>query len=157
MADGADDSSLQIVQESLLNEGCIVEIISPKLGFVMSKNDEQIAVDKSFLTAESVLYDAEYVPGGTNSIATLEAEADAVHFLNQAFKHCKPIAANAEALQVLESTYFYKKLPSKFTEETVLMEGVVISNDAPSLAKHFMEAIAQHRFWEREKSRKVPA
>ena len=157
LADGVDENSVEIVRESLLNEGCIVEIIAPKLGFVMSKNDEQIAVDKSFLTAASVLYDAVYVPGGTNSVATLEAEADAVHFLNQAFKHCKPIAADAEALQVLESTYFYKKLPEKFTEEIILMEGVVVSKDAATLAKYFMEAIAQHRFWEREKSRKVPA
>ncbi|CAN5229467.1 hypothetical protein BH11BAC6_BH11BAC6_16650 [soil metagenome] len=37
------------------------------------------------------------------------------------------------------------------------MEGVVIGNNADKLAKQFIKAIAQHRFWEREKPRKVPA
>ncbi len=37
------------------------------------------------------------------------------------------------------------------------MEGLVISNDINALSKQFLSAIAQHRFWEREKPRKVPA
>jgi|GEM_PF-3963451 len=36
-------------------------------------------------------------------------------------------------------------------------EGVVISDDADMVAAQFISAIAQHRFWEREKPRKVPA
>ena len=114
-------------------------------------------VYKSFLTTASVLYDAVYVPGGTNSIATLEADPDAVHFLNEAFKHCKPIAADTMALQVLRATYFGRKLPEDESEETAMMEGIVINSDINTLAKRFIAAIAQHRFWEREKPRKVPA
>jgi catalase len=103
------------------------------------------------------LYDAVYVPGGTNSVATLEAEADAIHFLNEAFKHCKAIAADKQALQVLKATYFGRKLPEDNSDETAMMEGVIISNDINTLSNQFIAAIAQHRFWEREKPRKVPA
>jgi catalase len=98
-----------------------------------------------------------YVPGGTNSVAALEAAPDAVHFLNEAFKHCKAIAADADALQVLKATYFGRKLPADNSDETILAEGIIISDDTTQLAAQFIKAIAQHRFWEREKPRKVPA
>ena len=156
-ADGVDEKSLQTVKNALENAGAVVEVIAPRLGYVISENDAQIPVDHSFLTAASVLYDAVYVPGGTNSVATVEAEADAIHFLNEAFKHCKAIAADVQALQVLEATYFSKKLPADFSDENVLMEGIIVSDDAGVLADQFIMAIAQHRFWEREKPRKIPA
>lgn len=156
-ADGVDGKSLSKVKDALVAQGAIVHIIAPKLGTILSQEDQQINVDESFLTAASVLYDAVYLPGGTNSSATLEAEANAVHFLNEAFKHCKAIAADATAIQVLEATYFYKKLPDEYSEETVLREGIMVSEDFSSLVKLFIRMIAQHRFWDREVPRKIPA
>jgi catalase len=157
VADGVTVDSLMTVRDALINAGAAVELIAPRQGYVTGADDTQIAVDKSFLTTSSVLYDAVYVPGGTNSVATLEAHPDAVHFLNEAFRHCKAIAADTQALQVLDATYFRKKLPADFSDESVLMEGVVVSNDPAKLSKQFINAIAQHRFWEREVPRKVPA
>jgi catalase len=156
-ADGVDGTSLNTVKKTLLAEGAEVDVIAPRQNYVISESDEQIPVDQSFSTTASVLYDAVYVPGGINSVATLEADPDAIHFLNQAFKHCKAIAADAQALQVLQATYFLKKLPEDYSNDTVLTEGIIISDDAGNLAKQFIKAIAQHRFWEREKPRKVPA
>ncbi len=156
-ADGVNETSLTTVKEALVAEGAVVEVIAPRQGYVISEGDVQIAVDKSFLTGASVFYDAVYVPGGANSVATLEAEADAVHFLNEAFKHCKAIAADEDALQVLEATYFFKKLPEDYSNETVMREGIIISNNVDKLTKQFIAAISQHRFWDREKPRKVPA
>ena len=156
-ADGVDGDSLNTVKQALLDAGAIPEVISVRQNYVLTEDDTEIPVDKSFLTAASVFYDAVYVPGGVNSVATLEACADAVHFLNEAFKHCKAIAADAAAMQVLEATYFRRRIPESFDEETVLREGVVVGDDASGLAELFIKAIAMHRFWEREKGRKVPA
>ncbi|WP_442592254.1 catalase [Pedobacter sp. AW31-3R] len=156
-ADGVNGSSLKHVKSALEAEGAIVEVIAPRLGGIIAEDNSMLAVDQSFLTAASVLFDAVYVPGGTNSVATIEAEANAVHFLNEAFKHCKAIAADGEAMQVLEATYFSRKLPADFKEETVLREGIVVTEDSKKLAKLFIKAIAQHRFWNRENPRKVPA
>ena len=156
-ADGVDANELNTVKNALMNEGAMVEIIAPRLGTINAGDGSEIAVDKSLMTVSSVLYDAVYVPGGTNSVATIEGEPDAIHFLEQAFKHCKAIAASSNALQVLQSTHFAKKLPEDSSNETVMREGVVIGNDSNTLATQFISAIAQHRFWEREKPRKIPA
>lgn len=157
-ADGVDDVSLNTVKTDLEGSGAIVEIIAPRQGFLRSENGVEIVVDHSLLTAASVLYDAVYVPGGTNSAAMIEGEPAAIHFLNEAFKHCKAIAVDAAARQVLGATYFAHKLPKEDNSpEAVMREGIVVEGDAAILAKHFKAAIAQHRFWEREKPRQVPA
>ena len=156
-ADGVDDVSLNAVRAELEAEGAVVDIIAPRQGFLHSANAIEIAVHHSLLTAASVLYDAVYVPGGINSAATLEGEPDAIHFLNEAFKHCKAIAVDAGARQVLDATYFAHKLPVNSEPDTVAREGIIIEADHTRLAEQFKVAIAQHRFWEREKPRKVPA
>lgn len=156
-ADGVDAASLNAAKSALEAEGAIVEIIAPHLGEIVAADNSLIPVQKSLLTAASVFYDALYVPSGPTSSGTLEADADAVHFLNEAYRHCKAIAAHADARQVLEATYFAKKLPEDDSEESALMEGVVVQEDVKKLSEIFIRAIAQHRFWEREKPRRVPA
>ena len=42
-------------------------------------------------------------------MASLAAESDAIHFLDEAYKHSEAIAAGESASQVLKSIYFYKK------------------------------------------------
>ena len=157
VADGVNEKSLLQMKAALEAEGASVELVAPKLCTLKSDNDTDFPIMKSFLTTASVLYDAVYVPGGTNSVATLAAEPDALHFLNEAFKHCKAIAADMDALQVLEETYFAKKIPKEFTEETVMMTGVAVSDDTAKLSGLFIKAVQQHRIWEREKPDKVPA
>ena len=152
-ADGVNAQSLTTVKNAVLAEKAVVEIIAPHQGNIKAMDGKAIAVDQSFLTAASVCYDAVYVPGGKNSIAALKAEPDALHFLNEAFKHCKAIAADAEGMQVLQATNFSNKLPAKDDQDG----GVITGSDLKKLAGGFIKAIAQHRFWEREKVRKVPA
>mgnify|MGYP002344605961 FL=1 len=156
-ADGVDAKSFQAVADAIRAEGGIVDVIAPKLGQVTGTDKKKIPVEESFLTGASVLYDAIYIPGGKDSVATLQSNADAVHFLNEAFKHCKAIAADVEASPVLEATYFFSKVYQELSAETVLDDGIIVDEDPKSLVDKFIKAIAQHRFWEREKSRRVPA
>lgn len=156
-ADGVDGTSVNTMIAALNKAGAVAEIIAPRLGSIFSEGGEAIKVDKSFLTTASVFYDAVYIPGGKNSVATIEAEPDAIHFVNQAFKHCKVIAADAGADQVLAATYFYRKLAGSDDTGKASEKGVIVNKDASLLGGEFIEAISKHRFWEREKSRKVPA
>jgi catalase len=155
-ANGVDEDSLLPVKEMLEAEGAMTEIVAPKLGVIVGEADTEFTVPQSFFTTASVLYDAVYVPGGI-SAATLAGEPDAIHFLNEAYKHCKAIAADVSAMPLLQETYFYKKLPEDHSKETALKEGIIIHDDINELAKRFVAAIAQHRFWDREKPKKVPA
>ena len=106
-ADGVNSTSLNTAKKALVAEGATAEVIAPHQGNIAAENDEQVAVDQSFLTAASVLYDAVYVPGGAGSISTLQGEPDAIHFLNEAYRHCKAIAADSDALPLLDGRHLF--------------------------------------------------
>lgn len=155
-ADGVNDNSITAMKDALASQGVLCDVIAPRIGFISGVDNGNFEVPKSFLTTASIFYDAVYVPGGLNSVATLEADPDAIHFLNEAYKHCKPIAADNDARQVLNATYFWKKLPEDNDAETVLKDGVVIGA-GDSVSDLFIQAMTKHRFWDREKARKIPA
>ncbi|WP_276485532.1 catalase HPII [Paraflavitalea pollutisoli] len=157
-ADGVDAAALTTVKNALLSKGAVPEVIAPRLGSIVAADKTAIPVDRSLLTVASVLYDAVYVPGGTNSVATIADEPDAVHFLNEAYRHCKAIAFDASATNVLDQTYFGKKVQKGMPGEDFKLDaGVVIQANPKKLAEQFITAIGQHRFWEREQSKEVPA
>ncbi|MES2630255.1 MAG: catalase HPII, partial [Bacteroidota bacterium] len=129
------------------------ELISLKLGNINGTDKKGIPVDQSFLTAASVCYDAVYVPDGEDSAKALANEPDAVHFLDQAFKHCKAIAFHADASKLLAATGFAGHVvKGKSTDK-----GLILAQDFGGLRDGFVAAIANHRVWEREKAGKIPA
>lgn len=146
-ADGVSAKSLDTLLKGLKAEGATPEIIAPHGGQIQTDQGTAVPVDKSLLTTASVFYDAVYIPGGGASVKALCTEADAVHFLDQAYKHCKAIAAEHDALPLLDLTRFAGKTD----------EGVLIGKDTRKLLQSFVAAVAQHRVWDRETERKVPA
>ncbi len=151
-ADGVDAALLNNMRAALEAEGAVLEIVAPRQGIITAEDDTIIPVQQSLLTTASVLYDAVYIPGGINSVATMAGHPDALHFINEAYRHCKAIAGDEDALQVLAGTSFAARVMGKVKEE-----GVIIHADAAQLAGDFIKAIGNHRFWEREPSRRVPA
>lgn len=148
VADGVDSAGLNAMKKAIEAAGGAVEIIAPTLAAVTAENGTELSPAKSLLTTASVFYDAVYVPGGSNSVGTLAAEPDALHFLNEAFKHCKVIGGDLDAQQVIDETYFARKIEND--------EGVILGK-AKQITADFIAAVARHRVWEREKPRKVPA
>ena len=157
VADGVDEKSVQTMMDKLTAQGAVVHLVAPKLGSIISENDVELPIMRSFLTTASVLYDAVYIPAGTNSVATLAAEPDALHFIDEAFKHCKPLCFDTKAMQVMQETYCYKKLPDVFDDEYMAEAGISTGDELNKLSNYFSAAIAHHRFWNREKIDKVPA
>jgi catalase len=121
-----------------------------------------VHIDFSLLTASSVLFDAVYVPGGEQSVELLKVEGKALHFIQEAYKHCKAIAATGVGIELLRASYLGREiLPASNTGGNQLEtdEGVIIGRDArvDDVAAEFIKAIAQHRHWSREMKDEVPA
>jgi catalase len=112
-----------------------------------------VHAEKTFLTASSVLYDALAVAGG-ESAAELARIPDALRFLREAFRHAKPIGATNEGIDVLEAA----ALPGVETAAEDHGEGVVASvgvvtqraEDLSSFGEAFVEAVREHRHFDRE-------
>jgi catalase len=152
VADGVDEASLKNLTNKLMAEGAMVKLVAPRLSPVKGSKGGSFSPDRTFFNAASVLFDAVYIPGGAQSVAALREEPDAIHFVNEAFRHCKAIGADKEAMSFLEDTYIPQKLGNDMNKD--LSASGVISNGN---IKNFRDAVAQHRFWEREMMAKVPA
>ncbi|RZK39176.1 MAG: catalase [Pedobacter sp.] len=149
IADGVSAASVEGMKKALLAAGAVVELIGTRQGDINTDKKTGLTVDESLLTSSSVFYDAIFVPSGEKSVASLSAEPDALHFLNEAYRHCKAIAFDAGAEGVIERTYF--GLQDKSADA-----GLVFGKDK-NLADAFIKAISGHRVWDREKKRMVPA
>ena len=118
-------------------------------------------VDHSLRTVASVLFDAVYVGGGQGA-AALVANADALHFVDEAYRHCKAVAATGAGVDVLRASYLGAKGAIDASDDADAVsnkDGVVTGGDrqAARVASAFVSAIAQHRFWARESEDRVPA
>ena len=58
LADGVNETSVSLMKKMLEAKGAVVELVATKLGTVMAENKVELAIPKSLLTTDSVLYDA---------------------------------------------------------------------------------------------------
>ncbi len=78
------------------------------------------------------------------NVKTLSSNTDALHFLAESFKHCKPIACEGSAKVFLQQALAGVKLPAPGVRTNGNLED-------------FVKDIKHHRFWEREVTPIVPA
>nr|MBA3901636.1 DJ-1/PfpI family protein [Bacteroidota bacterium] len=161
LEDGFNHKELMEIQEFLKSEGAKSEIISKMFGMRKSADGKEVKPDKIHLTTASIMYDGLYIPGGKH-IDALRKQGDVIHFINEAFKHCKPIGASGEAVELLGMSQMAGvKIASKEEGNKVKTDvGVVTLTDASNLVdfkEEFKKAIAQHRHWMREEKEMVPA
>lgn len=163
VGDGFDDASLSGMTKALKTAGAQVKIVAPKLGGLTGVNGGAVTADQSLLTTSSVMFDAVYVPGGPSSVAALKQDAKALHFVNEAYTHCKTIAASGEGIDLLRASYLGARLVGEGNGKgrpTVANEGVITAghnSEARTITNAFIKAIAQHRHWNRSMADRVPA
>jgi catalase len=159
-AEGANDKELMRVKKALEDAGGHVKIISKSLSPLKSESGKDIPVDMTFLTAASVMFDAVIAASGPEDFKAINAIGDAVHFINEAFKHCKPIGALGEGVDLLAASDISgAKVAAAGTEDRVVSDkGVVTARrHSGSFDKSFIDAVAMHRHWVREPGDEVPA
>ncbi|HET6245682.1 MAG TPA: catalase [Bacteroidia bacterium] len=157
--DGFDYKSLKEVKEFLMKEGATIEIVSETFGEKKSMDGQMIDTDKSHLTTASIMYDAVLIPAGQECLENLQKQGDAIHFINEAFKHCKPIGAISEGVGLLKKS----DIPDMYINSNNVVNtqmGIISMNGSGNyelFKSEFKTAIAQHRHWSREQMEMVPA
>jgi catalase len=135
-APGVDAKAVASVTKALVDGGAHFKVIAPRLG-ALGLNGKALAADGTILTMPSIVFDAIYVPGGADSVAALSGSGDALHFIAEAYKHAKPIAASGEGLDLLE--------------RAGVADGPgVFVGDPADVASALVEALGRHRVWERD-------
>ncbi len=149
---GCNYPEVKQVVDQLKQAGVHCEIISKYQGVITAACGRQIQVNRNYHTASSVLFDAVYVPGGRASVDTLLGHGDALHFVNEAFKHAKAVAASNEAVDLFDQSEILgvRLAPLDSRAQVTFDMGVVTVRNAADLGyfgEEFLAAIAEHRHW----------
>ncbi|WP_100406946.1 catalase [Bacillus solitudinis] len=136
ISSGFNGTEVKPVLDALKEVGIQPEIVSEKLGAVKGMDGVVLEVDHTFLTADSVLFDAVYVVGTCKENNAFYKQA--TYFIQEAFSHYKPIGTTQEG-KVLLNIDNIENSP-----------GVVYGGKIKEFAERFIEAISHHRHWERK-------
>jgi catalase len=159
--EGFDFEEFESIRQTLMNQGADVKVISMFKGTLKSSSGQEVEVDKSHITTASIMFDAVFIPGGKH-VGALKKQGDAIHFINEAFKHCKPIGAVGDGIELLKASSI---AGVEFASGGTVSddEGIVtlkLTADSATMAdfiKVFAKAIQQHRHWARDEKAMVPA
>ncbi len=159
-ADGVAAEQVSLFQKALMEAGAKAEVVGTHLGSLRGADGSEVLVDKTFANSASVMFDGVFVPGGTESIATLLKQGDSREFLDEAFKHAKTIGASAEGTQLVAATQFGQMAGLKAGATSTTKTAGVVSggaNDIQTFTKEFITALSQHRHWERKLVEQISA
>jgi catalase len=160
VAEGFNSDQVMQLKSAMEAEGATVQTVSKHQKMLDTVQGDLVEVDMSFLTTQSVLFDAVFIPGGAH-IEKLRMMGDAVNFVQEAFKHCKPVGAMGEGVEFLRGTDIQGvRLHESRSQDPVMVDrGVVTTTNGSGdgFADAFFQAIAQHRHWNREMKEQVPA
>jgi catalase len=136
--DGVDARHLKAIMDALDKEGAVGELVAAHAGTVTDSAGKAQTVNRAAPNAPSVIYDAAIVPGG-DSAAALAADGLAIHFINEAYRHGKPIAAFGTGAQLIEASAI---------GDAGADDGVIVG-EVRDIAD-FVAALKRHRFPHRD-------
>ena len=151
---GFNYKQLKKVQESIEKANASSKIISMYLGKIKSSNGKEIEVDQNFISSTSTIFDAVFIPGGSESIKSLKGKDSVIRFINEAFKHCKTIGALNKGIELLNESDIKSIKTAKTESDGIKSDYGIITaktnKDIDNFSKSFIDSIAKHRHWDRE-------
>lgn len=155
---GLNCEDVSAVKRILTEKGAIVKIVSRFTGIIKTVDGKEWEVDKNHITTGSIIFDAIFLPGGKKCSEPLKKQGDAIHFINETFKHCKAVAALNEGVDVLLESGIKGVKTSDW--DMVEDSGVLTCGNSENIddfTTSFAQAIAVHRHWDRGDKMNVPA
>jgi len=147
VANGVDGEPLARLQAALAQRGAVPRFVGTTLGRVDSTSGDPLEVEISLDAGPSVVYDAVVLPDGVAAVKELAQLGQAMEFLKDQYRHCKPILAFGASGALLEGAGIWETLPSGDKDPGVLH---CEDGNAEKAVEPFAAAIAKHRHFERE-------
>lgn len=160
-ADGVDGGQVAALMEALKATGAQAEVVGTHLGSLEGGAEATATLGNT----ASVLYDAVYVPGGAQSVKALSRSGDARVFIDEAYKHAKPIAAIGQGTELLAAAQVGRLVAgiadaaSGKGADQLAEQGIIVGQDGTvqDAVQRFLKAVAHHRFWGRPHLEEVAA
>ena len=146
-AHGVDAAGVKAIYADLLAAGAVPRLVAPHLGQLVAADGSALDVEITIQGGPPVLYDAVIVADGEASAKMLMGDADALDFVRQQFRHCKPILAVGAGADLLRKAGVPEKMEDGSADPSLWC--VPAGGVVPALTE-FKAAVAAHRNFQRE-------
>ena len=170
IADGYDATAFNGIMAALKAAKAFPIVIAPRRNTIYPAGESKesgkgVMPDHHLEGFRSTMVDSVFVPGGSDSIATLRKSGRALHWVREAYAHLKAIGATGEAISFIKDACELPGMEFSTSSDVVDSYGVVTAAQlSPNSfketvamakgAKDFVDAytyeISQHKNFERE-------
>ncbi|MES2756069.1 MAG: catalase [Pseudomonadota bacterium] len=147
VAAGVDGASVRAIYASLLADGAVPRVVGGQLGKVKTSDNGTLDIEITLEAGPAVLYDAVVVPDGDASVKALSGDANALDFVRQQYRHCKPIMVVGAGAGLLKAAGVPATLPDGSDDPALIGTH---SETMPNALAAFKAALAGHRSFARE-------
>ena len=132
--EGVDAADLAAIRKIISAAGALTELVAAQAGLIADSAGKRQPVDRPAANAASVLYDAVIIPGGT--VDSLSRSGWATRFVDEAYRHGKPIAALGAGTAIFDACSFAAPQPKQG----------VITGEGKAAIDDLAHALLSHRF-----------
>ncbi|KAI1365194.1 catalase [Xylaria arbuscula] len=170
IADGFDKVAYDAITTTLKASSALPFTIAPRRSEIYPAGADKtpgkgVQPDHHLEGMRSTMFDAIFVPGGAQSVQTLQKSGRAVHWIREAFGHLKAIGASGEAVGLLKYAIALPEIQLSSDETAVESYGVVtigkispdslkdvmnVAKESSGFVQKFWNGIAQHKSFDRE-------
>ncbi|KAF8626349.1 hypothetical protein AX15_005006 [Amanita polypyramis BW_CC] len=127
--DGFNMPEVQTIRTTLASAKVISRLIGPRQGKIFAAGEsvgsgEGLVADHHFEGQRSTMFDAVLIPSGEEHANALTKTGRVIHWIREAFGHCKVIGAIGEAVSVVR---FALQIPTLELQESTISEDVIVS------------------------------
>ncbi len=156
VADASSDlDSVRTVRDAVFAGGMIPLVIAPQGGKLEGGSGDPVVVQRTYLTARSVEFDAIVLAGtpapAPDAMASTDAKAGAPStpnldprialMLSEAYRHCKALGGWGDSADAYQGAGCPANAP-----------GIVLAHDPSAVLDQIVGLLAKHRVWERFQS-----
>ncbi|OSD05927.1 catalase [Trametes coccinea BRFM310] len=174
VADGFNLGEVEALRAAFKAGMATTWIIGPRRGVVYPSGEEVgsgkgYSADHHYEGQRSTMFDAIIIPSGAKHAQALAESGRTIHWVREAFGHCKPIGALGEGVAFLREavqlpgvqlatnldsnvvTSSYGVVTAgKYDAGSALADALTIKQDEKGFVSSFAYEVSKHRCWERE-------
>ncbi|KAJ7858839.1 catalase-like domain-containing protein [Mycena olivaceomarginata] len=171
VADGFNGTEVAAVRAALASASATTWIIGARRGTIKPGEGlgDSISADHHFEGQRSTMFDAVFVPSGEEHAKALAGNGRVVHWVREAFGHCKAIGAIGEGVDFIRTAVGMSELQlhatgssrnvvtsygvvtaGSYTAGSAVVDALTIGPGGEGFASNFAYEISKHRCYERE-------
>ncbi|KAH8825508.1 catalase-domain-containing protein [Flagelloscypha sp. PMI_526] len=169
IADGFDAGAVIALQKAFSTAGAFPVLIGTSRKPLAGADGQTLMTGAHLEGARSTLFDAVLIAPGAKSVETLSKSGRAIHWVREAFGHCKTIGALGEGISLLRdaailpsvqyaavgsndvvNSYGVVTVGSWGAVSGVIQEAIQIGKGDKGFLGQFATELSNHRNWQRE-------